>query len=57
MLLVEQHMSRHILEHIGRVGEFDASPGTGLAFQIDVEDAVGVLHQEKELAELVEEKL
>ena len=57
MQLVEQHMSRDILEEIGRVGQFDAQPGTGLAFQIDVEDAVGVMRQEKELAEIVEEQL
>ena len=57
MLLVEQHLSRHILEHIGQVGEFDATPGTGLAFQIDVEDAVGVVHQARELADMVEEQL
>ena len=57
MLLVEQHMARDILEQIGRVGEFDASPGTGVAFQIDVEDAVGVMRQERELAEMVEEQI
>ena len=57
MLLVEQHMSRDILEEIGRVGEFDAKPGTGVAFQIDVEDAVGVMRQERELAEIVEEQI
>ena len=57
MLLVEQHMARDILEEIGRVGEFDAKPGTGLAFQIDVDDAVGVMRQERELAELVEEQI
>ncbi|MGI9224144.1 MAG: P-II family nitrogen regulator [Woeseiaceae bacterium] len=57
MLLVEQHMSRDILEEIGRVGEFDAKPGTGVAFQIDVEDAVGVMRQAEELAEIVEEQL
>ena len=57
MLLVEQHMCRDILEEIGRVGEFDAKPGTGLAFQVDVEDAVGILRQEKELADIVEEQL
>ena len=45
LLLVEQHLSRHILEHIGDVGEFDATPGTGIAVLIDVEDAVGVAHQ------------
>jgi nitrogen regulatory protein PII len=57
LLLVEQHLSRHILEHIGEVGEFDAKPGTGIAVLIDVEDAVGVLHQAEELTEIVEENL
>ena len=55
LLLVEQHLSRHILEHIGEVGEFDAKPGTGIAVVVDVEDAVGVLHQSEELVDGVEE--
>ena len=50
-------MSRDILEHIGEVGEFDAKPGTGIAVLIDVEDAVGVVHQAQELGGLVEESL
>jgi nitrogen regulatory protein PII len=57
LTLVEQHLSRHILEHIGEVGEFDAKPGTGIAVMVDVEDAVGVIHQAEELGEIVEEKL
>jgi len=57
LLLVEQHLSRQILEHIGQVGEFDAKPGTGIAVVVDVEDAVGVLHQAEELEDIVEEKL
>lgn len=57
MLLVEEHLSRQILETICRVGEFDTAPGTGIAFQIDVEDAVGVLHQVEKLTDKVEEKL
>jgi nitrogen regulatory protein PII len=57
LLLVEQHLSRHILEHIGEVGEFDEKPGTGIAVVLDVEDAVGVLHQAEELGEIVEENL
>jgi nitrogen regulatory protein PII len=44
LLVVEEHLSRHILEKIAEVGEFDETPGTGIAFQIDVEDAVGVSH-------------
>lgn len=57
LLLVEQHLSRDILEHIGDVGEFDKKPGTGIAVLIDVEDAVGVVHQAQELVDLVEENL
>ncbi len=57
LLLVEQHLSRHILEHIGEVGEFDNKPGTGIAVLIDVEDAVGVVHQAHELEDIVEENL
>ena len=57
LLLVEQHLSRHILEHIGEVGQFDEKPGTGIAVLIDVEDAVGVIHQAEELSEVVGEKL
>lgn len=57
LLLVEKHLSRKILEHIGEVGEFDRKPGTGIAVQIDVEDAVGVVHQMAELSEKVEEQL
>ena len=57
MLLVEEHLSREILEHIGEIGEFDDKPGTGLAIQLDVEDAVGALSQAERLVEIVEEQL
>ena len=57
LLLVERHLARHILETIGAAGRFDNSPGTGIAFQIDVEDAIGVLRQEGVLHERVEEEL
>ena len=57
LLLVEQHLSRQILEHIGEVGEFDAKPGTGIAVLINVEDAIGIMHQSQELGDIVEENL
>ncbi len=57
LLLVEEHLSRTILEKIAEVGEFDDKPGTGIAFQIDVEDAVGVNHQIRQLTSLVEGEL
>jgi nitrogen regulatory protein PII len=55
--LVEEHLSRTILEKIAEVGEFDSTPGTGIAFKIDVEDAVGVAQQVERLTEVVEEKI
>jgi len=55
LFLVEEHLSRHILELIGEVGGFDATSGAGVAVQIDVEDAIGLGRQAKLLADRVEE--
>lgn len=57
LFLVEEHLSREILECIAEVGEFDSRQGTGIALQIDVEDAVGVAHQIEKLSNVVEEKI
>ncbi len=57
LLLVEEHRARHILETVGETGEFDSSPGTGIAFQVDVEDAVGVAHQVETIQPTLEEEL
>ena len=56
LLLVEEHRARQILEAVGTVGEFDSTPGTGIAFQIDVEDAVGVAHQVQSIIPTLEEE-
>ncbi len=57
LLLVEEHLSRHILETIQEAGQFDRKKGAGIAFQIDVEDVVGITHQIEELTGKVEEAL
>lgn len=57
LFLVEEHLSRKILEKIAEVGEFDQRPGAGIAFQVDVEDAVGVAQQVQRLTTVVEEEL
>ncbi len=57
LFLVEEHMSRTIIEKISDVAEFEKDPGSGIAFQIDVEDAVGVAKQIEELSEAVEEQI
>ncbi len=57
LFIVEEHLSRHILETIAEAGEFDTSPGTGIAIQLDVEDALGVAHQVEKITEQMESKI
>lgn len=57
LMLVEEHRSRDILETIEETGEFESNPGTGIAFSIDVEDAVGVSHQVSLLTKIVKDEI
>src|SRR5210317_459852 len=57
LFLVEEHLCRQILEEINAAGQLDAEPGTGIAFQVDVEDAVGIAHQARQISQDVEELL
>ncbi len=57
LFLVEQHLARDILETVAAAGEFESKPGSGIAFQVDVEDAVGVTEQVASLRDVVEEEL
>jgi hypothetical protein len=57
LLLVEGHLSRTILEQIAQACHFDDTPGTGIAFQVDIEDAVGLTSQIGTISEEIEEKL
>jgi hypothetical protein len=57
MMLAEEHMAREIMEMVAEAGEFEETPGAGIAFQVDVEDAIGVRHQIEALAEAVEDML
>ena len=45
LFLVAERLAREILERIRDAGRFDGEPGAGIAFQIDVEDAVGLTTQ------------
>ena len=56
LFLVEEHLARSILETIEKVGNLEEK-GRGIAFQIDVEDAVGVSHQAQVLASRVEDEI
>ncbi len=56
LFLVEEHLSREILETIGEVGAFTQA-GTGMVIQLDVEDALGLSSQIEKLTDVVEEKI
>jgi hypothetical protein len=45
LFLVEEHLSRKILEALSSACGFDVNPGTGVAFQVDIEDAIGLRGQ------------
>jgi uncharacterized protein YaaQ len=57
LFVVEQHLCRHILETIDKVGKFDETAGTGIAFSIDIEDVVGVKHQVNEIYKKIEDEI
>ena len=57
LMLAEEHMSREIMEMVAIVGEFDETPGTGIAFQLNIEDAIGVRHQIEALTDALEDRL
>ncbi len=57
LFLVERHLSRHILETIAREGRFDEEPGSGIAFQVDIEDAVGLGSQLETIEQEIEDQL
>lgn len=57
LFLVVETRARDILEQIRSAGRFDEEPGSGVAFQIDVEDAVGLSSQLSVMREELEEEL
>ena len=57
MFLVADIRARYILERIRDAGHFDTERGTGIAFQVDVEDAVGLISQLDTIREEVEQEI
>ena len=55
LFLVEEHQARDIMEAIAAACQFDTRPGSGVAFQVDIEDAIGLHGQiatiEQEISE------
>ncbi|PIQ34924.1 MAG: transcriptional regulator [Zetaproteobacteria bacterium CG02_land_8_20_14_3_00_50_9] len=57
LFIVEEHLSRCVLEKISEVGGFEDKPGSGVAFKIDIEDAIGFNKQISAIVEEVEDQL
>ncbi len=45
LFLVAEAHAEAVLKRIADTGQFDGEPGAGIAFQIDVEEAVGLASQ------------
>jgi hypothetical protein len=57
LLLVEGHLSRSMLERIASDARFDEDPGSGIAFQVDIEDAVGLGGQMATIQNEIEDEI
>jgi nitrogen regulatory protein PII len=57
LFLVAAPKSREILETISKAGRFDEEPGSGIAIQIEIEDAVGLKTQQDVLIDEIKESL
>ena len=57
LFLVVEQRARDILETIARAGHFNEEPGAGIAFQVAVEDAVGLQSQLGALFEEIEDEI
>ncbi|MCY4602919.1 MAG: P-II family nitrogen regulator [Gemmatimonadetes bacterium] len=57
LFLVVETRARDILERIRDAGRFEQEPGAGIAFQIPIEDAVGLTTQLPTILEEVDDEI
>lgn len=57
LFLVAEPLAREILETVAAAGRFDEEPGSGIALQIAIEDAVGLKSQLPTLQHEIEDEL
>ncbi|RMD62239.1 MAG: P-II family nitrogen regulator [Alphaproteobacteria bacterium] len=55
LFVVAAPLAREILETIAKAGHFDEEPGSGIALQIEIEDAVGLKSQLPAIQHEIEE--
>ena len=57
LFLVAEPLARMILETISKAGKFDEEPGAGIAFQIAIEDAIGLKSQLSTILHEIEDEV
>ena len=57
LFLVAGQRAQRILETIAKAGNFDEEPGTGIAVQVSLEDAVGLKSQTSALLDEIKEEV
>ena len=57
LFLVVETRAREILERIRDAGRFESEPGAGIAFQVPIEDAVGLTTQLPTILEELESEI
>lgn len=57
MFLVAKQLARDILERISKTGRFEERPGAGIAFQLAIEDAVGLSSQFRVISEEIQDQI
>lgn len=57
LFIVAGPRARDILETIAEVGKFEEEPGSGVAFQLSIDDAIGLGSQTQKIIEEIEEAI
>ena len=57
IFLVADQRSRDILETIAKTGDFEGKSGAGIAFQLGIEDAIGLSSQMETLSHEIEDQI
>lgn len=57
MFLVAEQLARDILERISKTGRFEERPGVGIAFQLAIEDVVGLSSQFRVISEEIQDQI
>lgn len=57
LFIVAATRAREILETIAEAGKFEEEPGTGIVFQVEIEDAIGLKTQKDAIIQEIEEAI